>query len=197
MSTLRTEATSGNETAIVTEDVQVRIPNPRMTEIEEKKAKSRRDCFFRYPHYRNRTAFCPGGILYPTVKPGTTPQLLARLPSWLCRANHFTGISAISFILASGIKSGQQITAENNVREVINRLRSYQTPEGGFAYWPGEPYISEWATSYAVNFLANAQKQGYAVPIQMLQHATNYMRQVANSWNRTEPWSQQDQAYRL
>ena len=31
----------------------------------------------------------------------------------------------------------------------------------------------------------------------MLQHATNYMRQVANSWNRTEPWSQQDQAYRL
>ena len=41
------------------------------------------------------------------------------------------------------------------------------------------------------------KKQGYAVPIQMLQHATNYMRQVANSWNRTEPWSQQDQAYRL
>ena len=31
----------------------------------------------------------------------------------------------------------------------------------------------------------------------MLQNATNYMRQVANSWNRTEPWSQQDQAYRL
>ena len=40
MSTLRTEATSGNETAIVTEDVQVRIPNPRMTEIEEKEAKA-------------------------------------------------------------------------------------------------------------------------------------------------------------
>ena len=94
------------KTAIVTEDVQVRIPNPRMTEIEEKEAKSRRNCFFRYPHYRNRTGFCPGGILYPTVKPGTTPQLLARLPSWLCRANHFTGISAISFILASGIKPG-------------------------------------------------------------------------------------------
>lgn len=31
----------------------------------------------------------------------------------------------------------------------------------------------------------------------MLQNAVNYTRQVANNWYRTEPWSQQEQAYRL
>lgn len=197
MSTLRTEATSGNETAIVTEDVQVRIPNPRMTEIEEKEAKAGETVSFD----TRITGAEPLSVLeVSSIPPLNLEQRLSYLLGYPhgC-AEQITSQAfpqlALSWLLA--LSPAQQITAENNVREVINRLRSYQTPEGGFAYWPGEPYISEWATSYAVNFLANAQKQGYAVPIQMLQHATNYMRQVANSWNRTEPWSQQDQAYRL
>ena len=197
MSTLRTEATSGNETAIVTEDVQVRIPNPRMTEIEEKEAKAGETVSFD----TRITGTEPLSVLeVSSIPPLNLEQRLSYLLDYPhgC-AEQITSQAfpqlALSWLLA--LSPEQQITAENNVREVINRLRSYQTPEGGFAYWPGEPYISEWATSYAVNFLANAQKQGYAVPIQMLQHATNYMRQVANSWNRTEPWSQQDQAYRL
>ena len=197
MSTLRTEATSGNETAIVTEDVQVRIPNPRMTEIEEKEAKAGETVSLA----TRITGAEPVSVLeVSSIPPLNLEQRLSYLLDYPhgC-AEQITSQAfpqlALSWLLA--LSPEQQITAENNVREVINRLRSYQTPEGGFAYWPGEPYISEWATSYAVNFLANAQKQGYAVPIQMLQNATNYMRQVANSWNRTEPWSQQDQAYRL
>lgn len=80
---------------------------------------------------------------------------------------------------------------------MINRLRSYQTPEGGFAYWPGGDYISSWVSIYVVQFLAAAQSQGYFVPVEMLQNAVNYLRRVANSWNMNDSWAQQEQAYRL
>lgn len=40
VSTLRTEARSGEEKALVTEDVTIRIPNPRITHVEEKEVKA-------------------------------------------------------------------------------------------------------------------------------------------------------------
>ena len=48
-STLRTEAISGNETAKVTEDITIRVPNPRLTQIEEQEAKAGETVSFSTP----------------------------------------------------------------------------------------------------------------------------------------------------
>ena len=96
-STLRTEASGGAEKATVTEDITVRIPNPRITKIEAKEVKSRRNHFFRYSYYWFGTFIRTGNFFYPPSQSGTTADLPDRLSAWLCRTNHFAGISSIIF----------------------------------------------------------------------------------------------------
>ena len=196
-STLRTEATSGGESAIVTEDITVRIPNPRITKVEEKEAKAGETVSFNTPISGDE----PVSILeISSIPPLNLEQRLTYLldyPHGCAEQITSQAFPQLSLPVLLTLTPEQQMKAESNVRDVINRLRKYQTSEGGFAYWPGENYVSEWVTCYALQFLVSAQKLGYSVPVQMLQNAITYTKQVANSWYRTEPWSQQEQAYRL
>ena len=43
----------------------------------------------------------------------------------------------------------QAKSTEEAVKEVIRRLRSYQTVDGAFAYWPGGTSSNGWGTVYA------------------------------------------------
>lgn len=197
VSTLRTEATSSGETATVTEDVVIRIPNPRITRVEEKKAGNGESVSFK----TNISGAEATSVLeISSIPPLNLEQRLSDLiayPHGCAEQITSQAFPQLSLPSLLSLTPDQQMETEENVRKVINRLRSYQTSEGGFAYWPGGGYISEWATNYAVQFLVSAKQQGYTVPLQMLENATNYMKRVANSWNMTEPWSQQEQAYRL
>lgn len=197
ISTLKTEAVSGRETARVTEDVTIRVPNPRITTIIEKEAKPEEEVSFDTPVTGDK----PLSVLeISSIPPLNLEQRLDYLLNYphgcaeQITSQAFPQLSLPSLI---SLTAQQQAEAENNIRTVISRLRNYQTTEGGFSYWPGSPYNSEWVTSYIVQFLTSAREQGYNVPVQMLQQAINYLKQVANSWSITQPWSQQEQAYRL
>jgi len=53
---------------------------------------------------------------------------------------------------------------DKNINAGISRLTSFQIGNGGFAYWSGNTTESEWGTNYAVHFLVEAKKMGFAVP---------------------------------
>jgi uncharacterized protein YfaS (alpha-2-macroglobulin family) len=53
---------------------------------------------------------------------------------------------------------------DDNINAGIQRLRRFQTPSGGFSYWPGGRTASIWGTNYGCHFLVEAQKLGYHVP---------------------------------
>ena len=57
---------------------------------------------------------------------------------------------------------------ENNVHGGIERLKSFQTGNGAFSYWPGQSQINHWADAYAGHFLVEAKRAGYSVPPRML-----------------------------
>ncbi len=79
--------------------------------------------------------------------------------------------------------SPQQITAkERNIKVGINKIRSFQTNDGGLAYWPGQPEAEEWGTNYAGHFMLEAQAAGYALPVGFLDRWKNYQRNKAISW---------------
>jgi hypothetical protein len=88
---------------------------------------------------------------------------------------------------------------ENNIREGISRLARFQTPGGGFLYWPGAMDPDDWVTSYIGNFLVEARKAGYSIPDQMLAKWKDYQREVARRWTNDGKGksSQLVQAYRL
>ena len=98
----------------------------------------------------------------------------------------------------------EKFRAEENIRVAIQRLRSVQTPNGGFAFWPGQNASDDWSTSYSGHFITLAAQKGYAVPEEMRNRWISYQRIRAREWKAAtgaEPFIRQQealvQAYRL
>jgi uncharacterized protein YfaS (alpha-2-macroglobulin family) len=90
-------------------------------------------------------------------------------------------------------------TAEirTNINAGIEQLKSFQTADGGFSYWPGDEWSHAWGSSYAGHFLIEAQRAGYALPSGMIEKWVTYQRGKAAAWSSWNGDSQLDQSYRL
>ena len=93
---------------------------------------------------------------------------------------------------------------KDNVQSVFDRYPNYQTASGAMAYWPGESYPSDWGTCYAVHFMTEAKKKGYAVPDSIYENAVKYLSETAANWMNpgadttySGNWQVNLQAYRL
>lgn len=96
----------------------------------------------------------------------------------------------------------QLMLAEQQVKQAISRLRSYQLPTGAFAYWPGQSNSNAWGSIYALHFLLMAEGKGYAVPATLKLQALGDLQKMASGWKSTATGYQQEaemlvQAYRL
>ncbi|MFP1683524.1 alpha-2-macroglobulin family protein [Alloalcanivorax sp. C16-1] len=96
----------------------------------------------------------------------------------------------------TALSEAQRRKVQDNVEAAIQRLRRFQLGGGAFAYWPGAATANDWGTSYAGHFLLEAQRQGYAVPADMLRHWRDYQSRVGQDPGRY-PWQWASQAYRL
>lgn len=76
----------------------------------------------------------------------------------------------------------QQAQVEENIKECINRLRSYQTIDGGMSYWPSSAISHPWGSAYVLYFLYEASAHGYYIPEDMMQRLKNYVVKSANNW---------------
>ncbi|QMW01969.1 alpha-2-macroglobulin family protein [Spirosoma foliorum] len=74
-----------------------------------------------------------------------------------------------------------------NVRQAVQTVESQQAPNGGFTMWPGmaavagKSNVDEWASAYAVHFLAEAQEAGYDVRPSVLSSAIDFLTTYTNS----------------
>lgn len=82
----------------------------------------------------------------------------------------------------ASLSKHQAAVADVAVKEVISRLRSYQTAEGAFAYWPGSTSTNSWGTVYAAHLLLEAESKGYLVPSSLKQTVLNNLSLVARKW---------------
>ena len=95
--------------------------------------------------------------------------------------------------------------AKAKITEVIRILSSRQTADGGFAYWPGDYYATEWVTTYAGHFLTEAKTKGYEVPENVYSKWVQFQQKTARNWTPTNPYNgyygmsmtELQQAYRL
>lgn len=101
----------------------------------------------------------------------------------------------------ASLTKAQQAASEETVKEIIRRLRSYQTVDGAFSYWPGGTSSNAWGTVYATNFLLSAEAKGYLVPDGMKRNALDNLRRVARNWKPVKSAYEQSEelteAYRL
>jgi len=95
------------------------------------------------------------------------------------------------------LSPSDQDKIQRNIKAGISRLLSFQTPDGGFAYWPGDNKASYWGSNYAGHFLVEARKAGYVIPGGMLQDWTMYQQEQARNWEAGANRGELIQAYRL
>ncbi|MDO6564243.1 MG2 domain-containing protein [Amphritea sp. 1_MG-2023] len=95
--------------------------------------------------------------------------------------------------------AAQQVQqVQQNVIAAIARLQSFQTLEGGFAYWPGQSQSHAWGSSYAGHFLLLAKQAGYDVPEYLLQQWLAYQHQASEfAVDSSDAEKIKAQAYRL
>jgi alpha-2-macroglobulin len=93
----------------------------------------------------------------------------------------------------------EKVRIQRNVAAGIERLKSFVTRDGGFAYWPGGENSDSWGTSYGGHFLIEAEANGYFVPADMLKRWKKYQKNKALEWRRSNEYYNSDlmQAYRL
>jgi uncharacterized protein YfaS (alpha-2-macroglobulin family) len=77
------------------------------------------------------------------------------------------------------LSSEQMKRTENNIREGIRRICSFQTYDGGFSYWQGEQFADNWVSSYAGHFLLEARNKGYRVSDQVLRKWIRFQKKNA------------------
>lgn len=91
-----------------------------------------------------------------------------------------------------------------HVESVIKRLNQYQTYNGGFAYWPYQNDVNEYASVYVLHFMNEAQRKGFEIPKYIWDNALTYQKEQARKYEpgsntQTDAYEDKEltQAYRL
>ncbi len=96
------------------------------------------------------------------------------------------------------LKPEQESQVRKNIQDGIKRLRLFTLPSGGFSYWPGETYRDSWANSYAGHFLIEAAHAGYTVDKSMMDGWRSAEKKDAQAYTPRQYYREDvTQAYRL
>jgi len=194
-------ASSGSFKATDVIEIEVRNPNQSVTKVEESLLEAGKSW---------NTQAVPFGIAgtntatlevsnLPPINLGSRLRYLIQYPHGCIEQ---TTSAVFPQLYLEQVKSLTDIEKKNiqrNVTAGIERLKSFVHRDGGFAYWPGADNSDAWGTTYAGNFLVEAEAKGYYVPADMLKRWKKYQKNKALEWRRNSEYYNSDlmQAYRL
>ncbi len=177
-------ATSGKERAEENVELDVRNPNPYMTNVMEQTLE---------PGASWNTAFkavgmtgTNSGVLevstIPALNLGKRLEYLVQYPHGCVEQVTSSVFPQLFLTQVMDVSPKQTADIERNIKAGVNRLKGFQLTDGGLGYWPGANASDEWGTSYAGHFMLEAQALGYAMPPGFLDQWKKYQRNKAVSW---------------
>jgi uncharacterized protein YfaS (alpha-2-macroglobulin family) len=194
-------ATSGSFKATDIIEIDIRNPNPPVTRIQEGLLEAGKQWNV------NVTPVGMQGTNTATLEISSMPpinlgQRLKYLMQYPYGCIEQTTSSVFPQLYVDQVKvltEGERALIQTNVRAGIDRLKSFQQRDGGFAYWPGAEDADSWGTTYAGHFLVEAETKGYFVPNEMIRRWKKYQRNKAQAWRKNQEYSSSEliQAYRL
>lgn len=193
-------ATSGKERAEFPIEIDVRLPNPQVSEVFEAVVEPGKKAQIPY-----NAVGVPGtnsGVLEVSVIPpmnlGTRLQYLIHYPYGCIEQTTSSVFPQLVLHKLIELKESEKKNISNNIKAGITRLKSFQLPGGGLSYWPGNDHTDEWGTTYAGHFLLLAEKNGYAIPSGLKESWIRFQKQRAQSWYAQDRYhTDLIQAYRL
>ena len=124
-------------------------------------------------------------------------QFLINYPHGCLEQTLSTAFPQLYLKLLVRLTPEEQKRVEKHIATAIEKLRGFQTYNGGFSYWPGQNDIHEWTSSYAGYFLLEAERLGFHVSAATLDAWKKYQKTLANAWTEGDMQSRLTQAYRL
>ncbi len=201
---IKVEVSSGGQKAFHEIEIQVRNPNPAMTEIKETVMEAGKKWELPYQ------SIGISGTNKATLEVSNIPPLnLESRLDYLLQYPHgcieqttssvFPQLHLASLLFLS--EEEKQAVDQNIIQGIERIARQFQLPNGGLSYWPSEQYISEWGTNYAGHFMLEAKAKGYTLPPNFLNEWVRYQQREANRWVEDDRYSYRSstliQAYRL
>ncbi|MFV0590029.1 MAG: alpha-2-macroglobulin family protein [Draconibacterium sp.] len=182
------EAKSGRETASYEVEVQVRNPNQAVTVQQSKLVKGGES----WNTELQNPGEVAGNEAWVEIS-GFPPLNLAKYLDYLIQYPHgcveqLTSSVFPQLFLANltTVDADQKLKIETNIRQALVKLQQYQLGSGGFSYWPGSSYASEWGTSYVGHFLVCAENAGYSLPYGMKDKWVRYQKSAARNWKKEQ-----------
>ncbi len=177
-------ATSGNEKAATDIELNIRNPNPRITSVSGTTLTSGQQWIAKA---------IPIGAISSSksvLEVSSVPSMnLEKRLDYLIEYPHGCIEQTTSAVFPqlvlnqlTDLDDYRKAQVERNIRYAIGRLVNFQTPDGGFSYWPGDRESDEWGTNYAGHFLLEAKDKGYVIGESMIQQWKIYQRTKANNW---------------
>lgn len=193
------KAQGGGEIATQEIELDVRNPNPFITNVESAIVESQQSW---------NQAFEPVGMFgtnqgilevsnIPPIDLGRRLKYLIRYPHGCIEQTTSSGFPQLYVDKLIELDDKQKNEIPKNIQATVNRLSKFQTSEGGFAYWPGDSYADEWGSNYGGHFILEAKKLGYRIPSTMLNAWKKFQKRKANRWEGSSRYEELNQAYRL
>jgi len=206
IATVKITATSGKHKSYQEIELDVRNPNPYVSNVHETVVEAgKTHTFDAMPVGMQGTN---EGVIevsnIPPINLGKRLRYLLRYPHGCIEQTTSSGFPQlyVNKLLQTDEATNQKV--KRNVTATIDRLRQFQVASGGFSYWPGMNDESHWGTNYAGHFLVEAKNLGYNVPASLMSNWKKFQMKTARNWspysNSGDYYYQNDhliQAYRL
>lgn len=192
-------AKSGNETASYDFEIDVRTPNPEITEsqfisLQDGESKEITVDFFGMSG-TNELSLEFSSI--PAINMDKRLRYLIKYPHGCVEQTTSGAFPQLYLKNIVEMSDQMKLRISNNIKGGIARLQNFQNASGGFSYWPGID-VNDWSTCYAGHFLVEAKSAGYNVPNDILNKWVNYQKSASRNWSSSnDEYEHRIQAYRL
>jgi uncharacterized protein YfaS (alpha-2-macroglobulin family) len=199
-------ASSGQYQASDEIEIDVRNPNPPVSEITE---------MFLEPGKSWSSVVKPVGVAgtnsatlevstIPPINLGYRLHYLIDYPHGCIEQTTSAAFPQLYLDVVKELNDPEKARIKLNIAAAIDRYKLFVAHDGGFGYWPGDYESNSWGSTYAGHFLIEAESKGYFVPSDLIKRWKKYQKGKALEWrrntNRNDYWYRStdlDQAYRL
>lgn len=178
-------AQSGAEKTSYDVELDIRNPNPFVTNVASAVIEPGRNWSSTYVPV-GMSGTNSGSVEVSSIPPINLKRRLSYLVQYPhgCVEQTTSGIFPQLFLnKLTPLTEKQKAETQRNLKAGINRLRNFQTTDGGLGYWPGAAGADEWGSNYAGHFLVEAQNAGYTIPVGMLDELLRYLKTKAANWS--------------
>ncbi len=181
---VKVTATSGSEIATQEIELDVRNPNPYVTNVQEDVVAEGKtwETDIKLAGMRGTNTGMLEISSIPPLNLSKRLRYLIRYPHGCIEQTTSSVFPQLYLSKLMDLDATRTGEIDKNIKAGLERLKKFQTGDGGFAYWPGNGESNAWGSNYAGHFMLEAQQLGYSLPPGMLSKWKKHQRSKARSW---------------